>query len=123
MQIVLGCGALAGALAVGTGAFGAHALKSRLTAEALGWWQTAVLYHFVHALALVALGLLLRQVPRSVLLEVAAGGFLVGLVLFSGSLYSMSLGAPRWFGAITPLGGSAWIVAWLCLAAYAFTRA
>lgn len=120
MQLALAIGAIAGAAAVGTGAFGAHALKARLTPQALGWWETAVQYHFVHALALVGVGILLLQGARSGWLSVSVWGLVVGLVLFSGSLYAMSLGAPKWFGAITPIGGLAWIVAWLALAGFAF---
>lgn len=123
MQLALAAGSLAGALAVATGAFGAHALKAKLSAEALAWWQTAVQYHFVHALALLAVGLLARQAPPSSLLSTAAAAFVAGLVLFSGSLYAMSLGAPRWLGAVAPLGGTAWIVAWCCLVAHALREA
>jgi len=108
-------------LAVITGAFGAHALKARLSVEQLGWWQTAVQYHFIHALGLLAIGVLLRSWPST---SGAAPGGLgssalwlqIGIVIFSGSLYAMALGAPRWFGAITPLGGLAFLIGWLWLA-------
>jgi len=109
------------ALAVMTGAFGAHALKARLSAEALGWWQTAVSYHLWHALGLLALGVLLRITVTQPALPVqgintSATLLQVGIVIFSGSLYAMALGAPRWFGAITPIGGLALIAGWLWLA-------
>jgi len=108
-------------LAVVTGAFGAHALKARLSIEQLGWWQTAVQYHFIHALGLLAIGVLLRsgqpgmgQAPGG--LGSSALWLQIGIVIFSGSLYAMALGAPRWFGAITPLGGLAFLIGWLWLA-------
>ncbi|XZG70138.1 DUF423 domain-containing protein [Chitinibacteraceae bacterium HSL-7] len=99
---------------VALGAFGAHGLKARLTPEALGWWHTAVQYHAWHALGLLALAAL--PVSRPALATWSGWLLLAGIVVFCGSLYAMALGAPRWFGAITPLGGSAWLVAWLLLA-------
>lgn len=109
------------ALAVMTGAFGAHALKARLSTEALGWWQTAVAYQMWHALGLLALGILLRvslSSPALPITGVQTSAMLLqaGIVIFSGSLYAMALGAPRWFGAITPIGGLAFIAGWLWLA-------
>lgn len=110
------------ALAVMTGAFGAHALKARLSTEALGWWQTALAYQMWHALGLLALGILLRVSLSSPAAFPATGVqtsamlLQVGIVIFSGSLYAMALGAPRWFGAITPIGGLAFIAGWLWLA-------
>ena len=97
--------------AVAFGAFGAHGLRDMLDSAALGWWQTAVTYLLPHAVAVVALGLTAR--PRLVL-----PGWLLafGAALFAGTLFAMALGAPRWFGAITPLGGTAMIVGWLLLA-------
>lgn len=109
------------ALAVMTGAFGAHALKARLSAEQLGWWHTAVQYHFHHALGLLALGVLLRLSPTLAAplptgVATSALWLQIGIVIFSGSLYAMALGAPRGFGAITPIGGLAFIIGWLWLA-------
>lgn len=109
------------ALAVMTGAFGAHGLKARLTPEHLGWWQTAVEYHVSHALGLLAIGVLLRiapALPTALPAGVATSALWLqaGIVIFSGSLYAMALGAPRWFGAITPIGGLAFIIGWLWLA-------
>lgn len=114
------------ALAVMTGAFGAHALKARLSPEALSWWHTAVAYQMWHALGLVALGVLLKLSTPSAMLPVtsiqtSALLLQIGIVIFSGSLYAMALGAPRWFGAITPIGGLAFIAGWLWLA-YSFMR-
>lgn len=117
----LALSALNMALAVMTGAFGAHALKARLSTEALGWWHTAVSYQMWHALGLVALGVLLRLSSVAPALPVAgiqtsAILLQLGIIIFSGSLYAMALGAPRWFGAITPIGGFAFIAGWLWLA-------
>ncbi|HEX5011592.1 MAG TPA: DUF423 domain-containing protein, partial [Planctomycetota bacterium] len=107
-------GALLGAVGVVAGAFGAHALRERLSAEALGWWETASRYELIHALALVLTGLLARQ--RGQALPLPATLFLVGTLVFAGTLYAMALGAPRWLGAITPLGGAALIGGWITLA-------
>lgn len=116
-NIFLPIGALAGMLAVVFGAFGAHALRNRLDDYALGVFETAVQYHFYHALALVAVGLLALQQPQTVLLRSSGWLFLLGLLLFSGSLYLLALTGTRWLGAVTPLGGLAFIAGWACLAA------
>lgn len=104
-------GAVLAAVAVGFGAFGAHALKGRLDREALGWWQTAVTYLLPHAVAVVALGHTGR--PRLALPAWLLAG---GAALFAATLFAMALGAPRWLGAVTPLGGTAMIAGWLLLA-------
>lgn len=97
-------------LAVALGAFGAHALRSTLDRHGLAdGWKTAVLYHLVHAVALLALGLAGTS-NRAV-----APLFVGGIVLFSGSLYAMALTNVRWLGAITPLGGLCFLAGWLCL--------
>lgn len=101
------------ATAVALGAFGAHGLKARVTAEQLAWWMTATDYFFVHALGLLAVGVLARLTPMS---GKPAWALQAGIILFCGSLYAMALGAPRWFGAITPIGGLAFILGWLMLA-------
>ncbi|MEI7036322.1 DUF423 domain-containing protein [Fulvimonas yonginensis] len=101
----------AGASAVLLGAFGAHALRDVLDPAAAGLWHTASQYHFWHALALVATCL----APPSRARRTAQWAFAAGIVLFSGSLYALALGAPRWCGAITPLGGLAFIVGWVVL--------
>src|SRR5690606_613945 len=77
----------------------------------LGWWETAVLYHLVHALALGLAAWSSSRSPRAA--AVAGGAFALGVVLFAGTLYAMALGAPRWLGAVTPLGGVSLIVGWL----------
>jgi uncharacterized membrane protein YgdD (TMEM256/DUF423 family) len=83
----------------------------------LAIWQTAVLYHFWHALALVAIGIVIvLALPGSTVLKWAGWLMVAGLVLFSGSLYALALGGVRWLGAITPFGGTAWIAAWLLFA-------
>jgi uncharacterized membrane protein YgdD (TMEM256/DUF423 family) len=102
---------VAGASAVLLGAFGAHALQKVLDTRALELWHTAVNYHVWHALALVlAVGLGAGRSRR-----VAIAAFALGIVLFSGSLYALALGAPRWTGIITPFGGLAFIVGWVAL--------
>jgi uncharacterized membrane protein YgdD (TMEM256/DUF423 family) len=106
--------ALAGALiALATilGAFGAHALKAHLSQDKLPVYETAVRYHFFHALGLLAIGVLMRSVDGE-LLRWSALLVLVGIILFSGSLYLLTFGAPRFLGVVTPLGGLALIVGW-----------
>ena len=102
-------------LAVALGAFGAHALKSRLSAEMTGVWHTAVQYHAWHALALFALGLLMLHWPERLGLGFAAWMFVAGMVLFSGSLYALALTGARGLGVITPIGGVAFLAGWACL--------
>lgn len=109
-------GALAAGLAVVMGAFGAHALKARLGAELGSVYRTAVDYHFYHALGLLAVGLAAERLPGARALCWAGGLLGAGIVLFSGSLYVLSLGGPGWLGAITPFGGLAFIGGWLSLA-------
>lgn len=115
-------GALNLALAVMLGAFGAHGLKAKVTAEQLAWWHTGVEYHFYHALALLAIGALMAAQPQLALPKGSVWALQIGIVIFSGSLYAMTLGAPRWFGAITPMGGTAFIVGWLWLAYAAWQK-
>ncbi len=104
-----------GMTAVMLGAFGAHALRAKLTPEALAVWQTAVQYQFYHALGLLLVAVLLRQ-DEGVWLRAGAVAFAAGILLFSGSLYGLALGGPRWLGPVTPLGGLAFILGWACLA-------
>ncbi len=108
--------AVSGLLAVALGAFGAHALKTRLDETALSVYQTAVQYQFYHSLALLAVGLLCLWLPQSRLLPASGMAFLIGLLLFSGSLYILSFTGMRWLGAITPLGGLSFMVGWALLA-------
>jgi len=115
-RIQLGAGALLAALAVIMGAFGAHALKARLGAELGAVYRTAVDYHFYHALGLLAVGLAAQRLPGVRALRWSGALFGAGIVLFSGSLYLLSLGGPGWLGAVTPFGGLAFIGGWLLLA-------
>jgi len=105
-------GAFLAGVAVITGAFGAHGLKERLTPESLELWKTAVLYHALHAIALVAYGLYDRERKAPWI----GWSFLLGILVFSGTVYALALGSPRWFGAITPIGGTAMIVGWFAFA-------
>lgn len=102
---------VAGASGVLLGAFGAHALRGVLDAQALELWRTAVSYHLWHALALV----LALAVGTGRSTRVATAAFALGIVLFSGSLYALALGAPRWVGIVTPFGGLALITGWIAL--------
>ena len=106
-----------GALAVAAGAFGAHGLRDKLDERALDIFETATRYQLTHALVLVAIAILMQVLPEPpASLPIGAIAIGLGMVFFCGSLYGLSLGAPRWFGAIAPLGGLAFIVGWLCLA-------
>jgi uncharacterized membrane protein YgdD (TMEM256/DUF423 family) len=115
MPWYMGAAGVLGFLAVGLGAFGAHAL--RLEGPAAGWFETANQYHFYHALALLALAFGARSGVESDALwwQLAAWSWFVGVLIFSGTLYAMALGAPRWFGAITPIGGLALMLGWLAV--------
>ena len=109
--------AINGFLAVALGAFAAHGLRARLPEDLLAVFQTGVQYHMYHALALFGVGLLCMQYGESTLLRASGCAFVVGIVIFSGSLYILSLSGIRWLGAITPIGGIAFLTGWLLLAA------
>jgi len=111
-------GAINGFLAVAFGAFAAHALKDLLSAGLLDAFQTGVEYQGMHALALLAVGLLGRDGPGKVL-NLAGWAFATGILLFSGSLYLLALTDIRWLGAVTPLGGTAFLLGWGALAWHA----
>ncbi len=102
--------------AVALGAFGAHGLKRRVAEELLATWNTAVLYHLVHALGLILVGILVHLLPAVTSLSHAGWALLVGIALFSGSLYLLVLSGVRPLGMITPMGGVAFLVGWLLLA-------
>lgn len=104
-------------LAVTFGAFGAHALRDRLDAYSMGIFETAVQYHFYHSLALLAVGVIALTQPQTALLKTSGWLFVLGIVVFSGSLYVLSFTGAKWLGAITPLGGLAFIAGWGCLSA------
>ncbi len=108
---------LSGMFAVIFGAFGAHALKGKLDDQAIKIFETAVQYHFYHSLALLMVGVIALSQSQTVLLKSSGWLFVVGILVFSGSLYLLSLTGVRWLGAITPLGGLALIAGWACLAA------
>jgi uncharacterized membrane protein YgdD (TMEM256/DUF423 family) len=104
-------------IAVALGAFGAHGLRGRVGPEMIEVWRTAVLYHMVHGLALVAVAL--AGVARIAWARVVAGLFIAGILIFSGSLYLLVITGQRWLGAITPLGGAAFLGGWAALTASA----
>lgn len=114
----LAVSSVSGFLAVALGAFGAHGLQTRLAdvadgAKRLAWWQTAAHYQLMHALALGLVAFLIARAPQA---RFAGFGFVLGSLLFCGSLYAMALGGPRWLGAVTPLGGLGFLAGWAVLA-------
>jgi uncharacterized membrane protein YgdD (TMEM256/DUF423 family) len=115
-KIFLLLGSLNAMLAVILGAFGAHALKAKLSRELLAVYQTGVQYHFYHSLGLLAVGMLMLWLPANALLKYSGGAMVAGIVFFSGSLYLLSVTGLRLLGAVTPVGGLCFIVAWLLLA-------
>ncbi|HEY6130725.1 MAG TPA: DUF423 domain-containing protein [Halioglobus sp.] len=108
---------LSGMLAVVLGAFGAHAIKGKLNAYSLDVFETAVQYHFYHSIALLAVGVIALNQPQTTMLKSSGWLFFLGILVFSGSLYLLSITGIRWLGAITPIGGLAFIGGWACLAA------
>ncbi|MEN9225472.1 MAG: DUF423 domain-containing protein [Thermostichus sp. HHBFW_bins_43] len=116
MGVFLALAGLLGGLGVGMGAFAAHALRTQLNEGSLHLLETAVRYQMVHALALGLVALLLARVPSSALLWAAGWAFGLGVLLFSGSLYALAFTGIRWLGAITPVGGVAFLMGWACLA-------
>ncbi len=115
-RLFLTIGAASGGIAVVLGAFAAHALKTRLDAEMLGVLHTGVTYQFYHSLALCLVAIWMRQLGGGSSIgdpaAVAGIAFCVGIILFCGSLYGMSLSGLRWLGPFTPLGGLAFVVGW-----------
>ena len=108
-------GSLAMLCGVALGAFGAHGLKAKLSAEAMLIYHTAVFYHLIHGLGLLALGWVSLFKPMNVWVRHAGCAFLVGILLFSGSLYLLSVTGVKKWGAMTPFGGLAFLYGWLCL--------
>ena len=119
-KLFFGIAALSAGLAVALGAFGAHALEGRIEASLIAVYETAARYHFYHALGLIAVAVAIGRWPGAGLLTAAGWLFIVGTLLFSGSLYTMTFTGIRQLGAITPLGGVAFIAGWICLAVAAF---
>jgi len=112
-KLFLVLGGANAALVVALGAFGAHVLKARIADDMMAAYQTAVLYHAIHALGLLAVGVVAGWLPGSGLLKFAGWTMFTGIVLFSGSLYILSIAGAGWLGAITPVGGVAFIAAWV----------
>jgi len=112
-------GALMGFVGVGLGAFGAHGLKGRLPAEMLAVFETGVRYQMYHALALLALGAMMSRLEGRAVV-VAGWSFTAGILIFSGSLYALALSGVTMLGAITPIGGLAFLIGWIALAIAAF---
>jgi uncharacterized membrane protein YgdD (TMEM256/DUF423 family) len=114
-RLFFALGSLSGFIGVALGAFATHALKGRLDADLLATFEVGVRYQMYHAFALLAVGWACTRWPGAVL---TAGGwlFVAGTVLFSGSLYALSLSGARGWGAITPIGGIAFLAGWVCLA-------
>ena len=115
-KLILISGALFAALAVMLGAFGAHGLKKSLSDEMMVFYKTGVDCHFIHALGILLIGLLHHQYPESRLMLFAGISLIVGIILFSGSLYVLSMTEIKKLGMITPLGGLAFIIGWLLMA-------
>lgn len=115
-KVFIVSGAMAGLLAVLLGAFAAHGLREHLDDALLSTFKTGVQYQMYHALALVLIGVLAHQFPGQRLLRWSGILFLIGVLLFSGSLYMLALTQISWFGPITPLGGLAFMAGWLALA-------
>ena len=115
-KLFLTFGAVFGALSVALGAFASHALQNKLTAKALDIWETGTKYQMYHALALILVALLtIKLETTSTALMIAGFAFILGIVLFSGSLYTLSLSGIKLLGAITPIGGVAFLIGWSCL--------
>ena len=112
-------GALAGFLGVGVGAFGAHGLRSRVSPEMLAVFETGARYQMYHAFALLIVAGAIGRFGDSRLLVVAGWSFVAGILLFSGSLYALSLTSTSTLGAVTPIGGVAFLAGWACLALFA----
>ena len=123
MKLFVLLGSLNALLGVGLGAFGAHGLKTRVAPELLTVWETAVQYHLVHALGLLLIAIFCQLMPEVSLLRISGWFLLVGIVLFSGSLYVLVLTGIKPLGMITPIGGVAFLVGWLLLALAAWRHA
>ncbi|QQK81746.1 DUF423 domain-containing protein [Salicibibacter cibi] len=120
VKTLLVIGAIMAALAVAIGAFGAHGLEGSVSERMLENYQTGVQYHMFHALGIIAVGLTAAVIGGSALLGWAGSLMLLGIIVFSGSLYTMALTGMTWLGAITPIGGVAFIAGWILLMIAAF---
>lgn len=119
LKIFIVLGSLNAFLSVVLGAFGAHGLKNKLSPEMLAIYQTGVQYHMYHAIGLILIGMLAYWLDPSTL-NWAGWSLLIGIILFSGSLYVLSISGIKWLGAITPLGGLAFLIGWLLIVIAAF---
>jgi uncharacterized membrane protein YgdD (TMEM256/DUF423 family) len=116
-RLFLSIASILAGLSVAGGAFAAHALKEKLSERAIEIFETGARYQMYHSLALLVVALLLSRAEASQSLLIAAGSaFIIGIAIFSGSLYALSFSGIKWLGAITPLGGVAFIIGWGCLA-------
>jgi uncharacterized membrane protein YgdD (TMEM256/DUF423 family) len=115
-SLVVLAAAVLGFFAVALGAFGAHGLKATLSADMMAVYQTAVQYHVYHALALLLVGILMHSGVQHLSLRIAAVLFFVGVLVFSGSLYALAITEIKILGAITPIGGLMFLIAWACVA-------
>ncbi|HLU21803.1 DUF423 domain-containing protein [Lederbergia graminis] len=115
MKIFIIIGAINALLSVGLGAFGAHALEGKIEPKYLDVWKTGVQYQMFHALGILAIGILSRNVPVSGLLSWSGWLMFIGIIIFSGSLYVLSVSGIKVLGAITPIGGVAFLISWLLL--------
>jgi len=115
-KCIIFLGSINAFFAVGLGAFGAHALKSRISSEMLDVYQTGVHYHIFHALGLILIGIIAYWLSESNLVLWSGGLILAGIIVFSGSLYILSISGIRAFGAVTPIGGVAFLAGWILLA-------
>ncbi len=120
-RLCIAIASILGGLSVAGGAFGAHALKAQLTEKALATFELGVRYQIYHSLALLLVGLLWLQLPTNSWLTYASWAFLMGIMIFSGSLYGLSLSGIKVLGAVTPIGGLALIIGWGLLATAAFS--
>jgi len=114
-RFFLAAGSISAFLAVAFGAFAAHGLKGRLTPDLLSTFEVGVRYHMYHSLALLAVAWVASRWPQSGA-TIAGWFFLAGIIIFSGSLYVLTITGLRWLGAITPIGGVAFLIGWLILA-------
>ena len=115
-------GGILGFLGVALGAFGAHALRSRLSAEMLAVFETGVRYHMYHTLAMLIVAAAIGHIGNARLLAAAGWSFFAGVLLFSGSLYALTLTGVAALGAVTPVGGLLFLIGWACLAIFAIAR-
>ena len=120
-RLCIAIASILGGLSVAGGAFGAHALKAQLSEKALATFELGTRYQMYHSLALLLVGLLWLQIPTNGWLNYASWAFILGIVIFSGSLYGLSLSGIKILGAVTPIGGVALIVGWAMVAIAAFS--